>query len=372
VTVPGGDIFAALLTETALHDHSMVTVRNRSALEAGVTTVLAEVVLTSQDLEALEDDGNAVGATPRDNELRQDQLRGSKVLDLDRRLKKLSTICINQIRACMDPEFAKKFVSCSSFIALVAQLFGKKGDGWAIHAKEATAALSKPSPLGVNVHTTLVDVANELLQNIQGRLIRLGKLKLRVESIAILNALGDLPTARAGNTMIEELMVVGETVAASESENHVADMAAALKAVVNKYGSLAKAPENFVPQQAGPPGSAIGYLVTGSPAASTAASPKKKPFEPPGVKARKVQEGSPYANAPPQHEQRERGRGQDRRTVGGPDVADRSQSRGNTVLEDAQRNQRHAVHRTARAAPAGLDVRGRQPIRADGGTTATT
>ena len=43
-----------------------------------------------------------------------------------------------------------------------------------------------------------------------------------------------------------------------------------------------------------------------------------------------------------------------------------------TVLEDAQRNQRHAVHRTARAAQAGLDVRGRQPIRADGGTTATT
>ena len=173
VTEPGGDIFAALLTETTLHDDSMVTVRNRSALEAGVKEVLEEMALTRKDLEALEDDGNEVGANPRDNELRQDQLRGSKVLNLDRRLKKLSTICINHVRACMDPEFAKKFVSCSSFIALVAQLFGKKGDGWAIHAKEATAALSKPSPLGVTVHTTLVDVADDLLRDIQGRLIRL-------------------------------------------------------------------------------------------------------------------------------------------------------------------------------------------------------
>jgi hypothetical protein len=40
VTAPGGDIFAALLTETTLHDDSMVAVRNRSALEAGVTAVL--------------------------------------------------------------------------------------------------------------------------------------------------------------------------------------------------------------------------------------------------------------------------------------------------------------------------------------------
>ena len=188
--------------------------------------------------------------------------------------------------------------------------------------------MSKPAPLGVTVHTTLVDVADDLLRDIQGRLIRLSKLKLRIGSIAILNALEDLPAAKAGNTMIEELMVVGETVAASESDNHVADMAAALKSVVKKYGSLAKAPENFVPQSAAPTGKATGYLVTGSPAASPAASPKKKTFEPPGVRAQKVQEGSPYAAAPPQRELRDRGREQGRRSGSSPAVAERSQSRG--------------------------------------------
>ncbi len=43
VTAPGGDIFTALVTETTLHDDSMNKVRNRGALEAGVTAVLNEI-----------------------------------------------------------------------------------------------------------------------------------------------------------------------------------------------------------------------------------------------------------------------------------------------------------------------------------------
>ena len=38
-----------------------------------------------------------------------------------------------------------------------------------------------------------------------------------------------------------------------------------------------------------------------------------------------------------------------------------------TLLEDALRNVRHEVHRSAHAAPAGLDVRSRPPIRVVGG-----
>jgi hypothetical protein len=57
VTAPGGDIFTALVTETTLHDDSMMKqVRNRNALEAGVTSVLKEMSLSRADLEALEED----------------------------------------------------------------------------------------------------------------------------------------------------------------------------------------------------------------------------------------------------------------------------------------------------------------------------
>jgi hypothetical protein len=108
VPAPGGDIFTALLMETTLPDASMMQkVRNRSALEAGVTIVLKEMSLSRADLEALEEDGNAVGANQRDNEIRRNRLRGSKVIDLDRRLKKLSSMCIAHLRSCMEPKFAE-------------------------------------------------------------------------------------------------------------------------------------------------------------------------------------------------------------------------------------------------------------------------
>ena len=275
---------------------------NRQELRASIEDVVEKIPLSAVEKAVIAE------MKPKDRELAAVQTKVHKMVKADTACTSMDVMVKNAVLVALEKPLEKKVASATSLVELIAMLLRLQNFNWDAQATQAVRQLTRVEPLPVDIHTSFDELQQAFIEDVEGRVRTIDKVRINTLGTAILCATLGLPTSMdvETNTMLSRLHRV--TLKAVHDEvPDIETMKASIKRELKEFELVSGQAGNFVKAAMSTPAVQQAYAVTqpattGRPATNNPL--RTAALHNPAYKERLIAQGSPTAARQPQSAER--------------------------------------------------------------------